>query len=132
MDTDTEWVDDEFLPPLVRAKIFALKTCRNRCIAHGQDDDALEVAKPVLKMFATILQNGGSFSADAEDEYVLLSLICQSISHDITSPKIKSRLRLQAAVSSLHLAGVKALAVEVQANFISLAITIQVGYVPPS
>lgn len=70
MDTDTEWIEDEELPPSLRAKIFALKACRNRCLAHANDKDVLEIARPVLKMFATILQHSGSFTADANDEYV--------------------------------------------------------------
>lgn len=68
METDTEWTEDADLPPLLRAKLFALKTCRNRCIAHGNDPDVLDIAKPVLDMFATIIQHSGSFSADADDE----------------------------------------------------------------
>jgi len=108
MDVDTEWIEDADMAPLLRAKIFALKTCRNRCLAHSKDEEVLEIAKPVLNMFATIIRHSGSFTADANDD-----------------PKDKARLRLQAAVSSLHLAGVKDLLMEVQTNFVPLAITIQ-------
>ncbi|PSR74380.1 hypothetical protein PHLCEN_2v9888 [Hermanssonia centrifuga] len=72
MDTDEEWADDVDMTPELQAKVFALKTCRNRCIAQVQtSDSALDVAKPVLRMFTTLLQFSGSFSEDANDECVL-------------------------------------------------------------
>ena len=71
MDTDEEWTEDDDLSPQVRAKLFALKTCRNRCLAHAGDDNALDIAKPVLKMFSTLVVNVGSFTEDANDEYVV-------------------------------------------------------------
>ena len=51
----------------LRAKILALKVCRNRCIAHAGSETALEIAQPVIRMFSTVLQHEGSFSADAND-----------------------------------------------------------------
>lgn len=70
MDTDEEWVDDDNMSPHLRAKILALKTCRNRCLAHANTDTALDIAKPVLRMFTTLLEYVGSFTADSTDECV--------------------------------------------------------------
>lgn len=70
MDTDVDWVEDEDVPPRLRARILALKVCRNRCLAHASTDTALEVATPVLKMLSTLVGHGGSYSADATDESV--------------------------------------------------------------
>ncbi|CAL1708691.1 unnamed protein product [Somion occarium] len=108
MDTDEEWLEDADLTPELRAKIFALKTCRNRCLAHASDENALDIAKPVLKMFTTLIQNSGSFTETAQDD-----------------PKIKSRLRLQAAVSLLHLACVHSFAQAISSHFLQLAIILQ-------
>lgn len=71
IDDGVEWVDDDKLPPLAKAKILSLKVCRRRCLAHAQLDSALDIANPVLKMFFTLLDNGGSIKEDALDEYVL-------------------------------------------------------------
>lgn len=65
---DEEWVEEDRLWPELRAKILALKICRNRCIAHARDDNASEIVKPVLKMFLTLVANSGSFTEDANDE----------------------------------------------------------------
>ncbi|KZT68344.1 hypothetical protein DAEQUDRAFT_812146 [Daedalea quercina L-15889] len=108
MDTDEEWVDDFAMSPLLRAKLYALKVCRNRCLAHATSETAVEIARPVLKMFTTVLQNAGSLTAEARDD-----------------PKTKARLRLQAGISMLHLATVQAFSNEITANFILVAITVQ-------
>ncbi|KAI0938430.1 hypothetical protein AcW1_001836 [Taiwanofungus camphoratus] len=108
MDTDEEWVEDSAMSPELKTKILALKVCRNRCLAHASADTALDIARPVLKMFITLLQHSGSFSADAVDD-----------------PRIRTRLRLQAAVSLLHLSGIEAYSSEIATNFVLLAITIQ-------
>lgn len=67
MDVDDDWVEDEDLAPIQRARVLALKVCRNRCIANASADNAVELATPALKMFTTLLEHSGSFSADAQD-----------------------------------------------------------------
>ena len=74
METDEDWVDDESMPVDLRAKILALKVCRNRCIAHAGSETALEIAQPVIRMFSTVLQHEGLFSADANDLYASVLL----------------------------------------------------------
>ncbi|OSD08806.1 hypothetical protein PYCCODRAFT_1380708 [Trametes coccinea BRFM310] len=108
MDTDEDWVDDALIPLELRAKILALKVCRNRCLAHAESETANEIAKPVIRMFSTVLQHEGSFSADARDQ-----------------PTTKSRLRLQAATSLLHLATVPQYSHDVATYFVAIALTIQ-------
>jgi len=71
MDLDEEWVEDEAVSPELRAKVLALKVCRNRSLAHASADTALDISRPVLKMITTLLDYSGSLSADAVDEYVL-------------------------------------------------------------
>ena len=68
MDTDEEWVENADMSPELRAKIMALKVFRNRCLAQTASENALEIAKPVLKMFLTLLQFSGSLSEDTDDE----------------------------------------------------------------
>ncbi|KAI0336697.1 hypothetical protein GY45DRAFT_1315302 [Cubamyces sp. BRFM 1775] len=108
METDEDWVDDAAMPLELRAKVLALKVCRNRCLAHASSETALEIAQPVIRMFSTVLQYEGAFSADARD-----------------SPKTKSRLRLQAATSLLHLTTVQKYVQEVATHFVAIALTIQ-------
>ncbi|KAI0698060.1 armadillo-type protein [Cerioporus squamosus] len=100
METDTDWLDDAALPLELRAKILALK-----CAGI---DTALDIAQPVIRMFSTVLQYEGSFSAD-----------------DADSPWARSRMRLQATTSLLHLSTVNKYALEVSKYFVPIAISIQ-------
>ncbi|KAH9161402.1 hypothetical protein EDB89DRAFT_2080638 [Lactarius sanguifluus] len=113
MDVDIEWIERADVPPSLSKRVLALKVCRNRCLAHAESDTALDMATPALKMFFALLENGGSLHAENDDD-----------------PKVKARMRLQAAVSLLHLSTVPKFAAIVTNNFISLAITIQ--FVPSS
>lgn len=67
MDVDDDWVEDHDMGPIQKARILALKVCRNRCLANASAETALELATPALKMFSTLLEHSGSFSADASD-----------------------------------------------------------------
>lgn len=107
MRPEEDWVDDP--PPPLRAKVLALKVCRNRCLAHAQSDTAREIAAPVIRMFSTVLQYEGRFRADAQE-----------------TASTKSRLRLQAATSMLHLSAVATYVPEVTKYFVQIALTIQV------
>ncbi|KAI9511424.1 armadillo-type protein [Russula earlei] len=108
MDVDAEWVEKSEVPPSLSKKIVALKVCRNRCLAHAMSDTALNVATPVLRMFFALLEHGGSLHAENQDD-----------------PKVKVRMRLQAAVSLLHLSTVPKFATVISNNLVSLAIMIQ-------
>ena len=77
METDEEWVEDAAMSPELRAKLLALKTCRNRCMKHASAETALEIAKPVLKMFSTLLEYSGSFTSDADDEYATFPIVTE-------------------------------------------------------
>ncbi|KAF7350447.1 Sister chromatid cohesion protein pds5 [Mycena venus] len=108
MDTEEEWADESDVSDNLRAKILALKVCRNRSLAHAKKENALEIATPVLKMLATLLECGGSFIADSGED-----------------PKVMSRMRLQAAVSLLHLSTVPAYSKAIAPRFLKLAIVVQ-------
>ncbi|KAF9818035.1 hypothetical protein IEO21_02996 [Rhodonia placenta] len=102
MQIDEEWIPDSAMPPQLQAKVLSLKICRNRCLAHAESESALDIARPVLKMLATILQLRGSLTANAQAED-----------------------ELQAAVSLLHLACVEKYATEVALSLPAIAVTIQ-------
>ncbi|KAF8223437.1 cohesin-associated protein Pds5 [Tricholoma matsutake] len=110
METEEEWVLEEDVSPILRAKILALKVCRNRSFAHASSEKALEISTPVFKMFATLLEHNGSFSASFSES---------------EDPKVKSRMRLQAAVSLLHLSTVESYATAIAPKFMKLAVVIQ-------
>ncbi|KAG6907699.1 hypothetical protein DXG01_007755 [Tephrocybe rancida] len=108
MDVDEEWVVDEDMSPTLQAKLLALKVCRYRSLAHAADEKAVELSTPVFKMFATLLEHSGSFTGDAGED-----------------PKVMSRMRLQAAVSLLHLSTVDMYAQTIAPKFLRLAVTVQ-------
>lgn len=127
MDVDEEWVDDADMSPELRAKIYSLKACRNRCLAHSKSKNAEEIAKPVLTMFSAIINNAGSLKQDSPDEYVPIHSISIVLLVDsVRSKKTKSRMRLQAASCLLRLAQIPVYASAISPNFIPLAIMIQV------
>ncbi|KAJ7637138.1 armadillo-type protein [Roridomyces roridus] len=111
MDTEEEaeeWASDEEVSDNLRAKILAIKVCRFRCLAHVGADNAVEIATPVLKLLASLIDNGGSLVADSGED-----------------PKVMSRMRLQAAVSLLHLASSAALAKTIAPKFLKLGLVVQ-------
>lgn len=56
------------MPDELRAKVFALKVCRNRCLAHAESAQALEIATPVLKLLATFVEHDGTLNPDIEEK----------------------------------------------------------------
>ena len=66
MDDGEEWVEDEDVPELLRAKVLALKTCRNRCLSHAGSEKAMEIATPVMKLCATLLEQNGTVGSGQE------------------------------------------------------------------
>ena len=70
IDNLPDWMPEDELPPLARAKIRAIKICRHRCLVQAQSESALVTATPVIKMLATLVQNGGSMTEESHDQYV--------------------------------------------------------------
>ena len=68
MDLDDDWYEEHQIPPRLRARILAIKVCRNRCLAYSTTESALDVATPILKMLLTIIENDGSFNANQDEE----------------------------------------------------------------
>lgn len=67
---DEEWLADQDIPAHARAKVQALKVCRNRCLGQASSSNALDVFSPVLKLYLTLLRNDGSFSSESNEPYV--------------------------------------------------------------
>ncbi|KAH9477762.1 Sister chromatid cohesion protein pds5 [Psilocybe cubensis] len=107
-DSEEEWIENDEIPDELRAKVLAVKVCRNRCLSHAASEQALEIATPVLKLLATLLEHDGSLSLQVEE-----------------NPKFKSRLRLQAAISLLHLCTIETFSTAISPKFVRLACVIQ-------
>ncbi|KAI0790526.1 armadillo-type protein [Abortiporus biennis] len=108
MEVENDWIEDSDLHPRLRAKLLALKTCRNRCLVNASTENALDIVKPVLKMFTTLVTYGGAFKPDTEESF-----------------GAKARMRSQAVNSLLQLSQVPAFAQVLNPNFVPIAITIQ-------
>ncbi|KAF7430453.1 hypothetical protein PC9H_006160 [Pleurotus ostreatus] len=109
-EDDEEWAEEDSLSTAIKVKVLALKMFRNRCLSHASDDNPLEIATPVLKMLVTTLEQGGTLiPGTAEEE----------------DPKSKARLRLQAAVSLLHLCAIETYLHALSPKFVSLALAVQ-------
>ena len=67
---DEDWFEDDEVPDELRSKILALKVLRNRCLAHKSKEQALEIATPVLKLLATLIEFEGSVSHQLEEKSV--------------------------------------------------------------
>lgn len=67
VDDGSEWMEENDLPPLTKAKILALKLCRHRCIVHAVSENALDIASPVLQMFSNLLKNDGLITEREEE-----------------------------------------------------------------
>lgn len=68
METDEERFEDCDVPDELKAKLLAPKACRNRSSAFGSSDKALDIATPVLKMLASILEKNGSLTPDVNEK----------------------------------------------------------------
>ncbi|KAL0574121.1 Sister chromatid cohesion protein pds5 [Marasmius crinis-equi] len=107
-ENSEEWVPNEELPDTTRAKIMALKVFRHRSLAHASSSKAIELSTPVLKLLAALLDKDGALVLDEPQARTVLS-----------------RMRLQAAVSLLHLSTVEAYAGALQPKFLRLALVVQ-------
>lgn len=68
MDDEQEWFEDSQVPASLKARILALKVCRNRCMAHAGGDMEDDISAPVLKLMKAIILNQGSVTAADDDE----------------------------------------------------------------
>ncbi|KDQ60158.1 hypothetical protein JAAARDRAFT_711869 [Jaapia argillacea MUCL 33604] len=107
--SEGEWYPDSQVPALLKAKIICLKICRNRCLAHSSSESAVDISAPVIKMLTTLLRNEGSVQADHHGE----------------EKKVRSRMRLYAANSLLHLSSVTVYQPAILPDFVTLVLTIQ-------
>ncbi|KAF8869879.1 armadillo-type protein, partial [Infundibulicybe gibba] len=108
MDLGEEWAEEHELSLELQARILVLKVCRYRGLAHATSEKALETSAPTLKMLATLLEYGGCFNIESPED-----------------PKVMSRMRLQAAISLLHLSTVDTYADAIAPKFLRLALVMQ-------
>ncbi|KAF7289956.1 hypothetical protein MIND_01370800 [Mycena indigotica] len=108
MESDEEWAEEDKISDNLRAKVFAIKVCRNRCLAHATSENARELSTPVLKLLGRLVQNSGSILPDSGED-----------------KKVMSRMRLQAAISLLHLATAQAYQKDIAGIFIKLCLMVQ-------
>lgn len=71
VDEESEWLPEGQLPSLASAQVRCLKLFRHRCLKFSNSDSAMNVARPVIKLLFTILENGGSPKADMNIRYVV-------------------------------------------------------------
>ncbi|KAF9527490.1 cohesin-associated protein Pds5 [Crepidotus variabilis] len=108
-DDEEEWYEDPSqIPDLLRARILSIKVLRNRCMAHASSEQALQIAAPVLKLLPSLIEHEGNIDGRVDED-----------------PKAKSRMRLQAAISLLHLSTVESFAQAISPKFVRLACVIQ-------
>ncbi|CAH7672632.1 armadillo-type protein [Phakopsora pachyrhizi] len=102
-ETKSDWVTDEELCDLSRARVVGLKVLTNRCIIYSSTPEAMNFSTPIFKLFWQLLENDGSIGVTRH------------------SPPVASRLRLQAAQSILKLATYTVFTREVDSHFETLA-----------
>ena len=71
MVVDGDWQEDSQISDILRTKILSLKLCRHRCIAQAKSESPMDIANPVFKMFATLLQHDGLLSDKIITRYCL-------------------------------------------------------------
>lgn len=76
-------MDDDAVPDSLRAKVTALKVCRNRCLAHADTAQALEIATPVLKLLATLVEHDGTLNPEVEEKCVYQRFVFSSCVIDL-------------------------------------------------
>ncbi|KIY45059.1 hypothetical protein FISHEDRAFT_50101 [Fistulina hepatica ATCC 64428] len=109
LDEEDDSVDDEWsdeMRPEIHVKVLALKVYRYRCLAHASEENALTYAVPVLKLYVNFLQYEGSSNPGSPNEE-------------------SSRMRLQSAISLLHLVAIELYSRHVSSQFVRLAVVVQ-------
>lgn len=111
----SEWLEDIDMSPFLRTKIQTLKCLRWRALsyasAYPNGETAVEVSSPVFRLLTSLLEHMGSLDEANEDE----------------DPRVKARLRLQAAVSLVKICTEKRYDECLAAWFLRIAVFIQVS-----
>ncbi|KAG8885366.1 hypothetical protein FRB97_001441 [Tulasnella sp. 331] len=105
---ESDWLHDDQLDTLTRAKLISIKICVNRCLSHVNASTSHDVAMPFLKMLWTLLEHGGSTTANSDDD-----------------ARIQARMRLQAGIALLKLSFNDMYCKMITANFPLLAVMVQ-------
>ncbi|XP_006463974.1 hypothetical protein AGABI2DRAFT_225984, partial [Agaricus bisporus var. bisporus H97] len=108
-ETAEEWHEDaNEIPSLLWAKVDTLKLFRHRSDPEKEKEKAEKIVGPVVKMLQALMVHEGAMSEGVRED-----------------PKARSRMRLQAAVTMLHLARMDIYTSAVMSSFGKLVLTIQ-------
>lgn len=66
-DPDVDWLEEDDMDHLTKAKLLSIKICTNRCLSQADAVSAQEISSPVLKMLWTLIENGGSPVVDSQE-----------------------------------------------------------------
>jgi sister-chromatid-cohesion protein PDS5 len=61
-DSQEEWVPEEELETLDRAKLLGLRICTHRALGLARHADAVEIAKPTFDLIASVFANDGQIN----------------------------------------------------------------------
>ena len=64
-DKLNQWLEDDQLEILDRAKVISLRLITNRALAFARSDEAPEVAQPVLDLLRRIIRDDGQISNES-------------------------------------------------------------------
>jgi hypothetical protein len=64
---DEDWVEEDQLEILDRAKLLVMRIHTHRAIGFGRDQEALKLVQPVYEMLASVLRNEGAINEQTEE-----------------------------------------------------------------
>ena len=54
-----EWVEEEELTVLDRAKLISMRVCTHRALGFAREENAVKIARPTFDLLLSILRNDG-------------------------------------------------------------------------
>lgn len=129
-EDDSTWVSDDKMANLTNARILAIKTLTNHCLAFAESAQAAQVSEPVFNLLWPFIQ-----PRDEGTIYkcVLLWRVGNGVADAlVVSATVESRLRLVAALSLLKMATKVSFQAAINQHFDVLARTSQVRPRPPA
>lgn len=66
-DDDGQWVSEDELDTLDRAKLLGMRVCTHRLIGWGRERNAVELIGPTVNLLSQVLQNEGRVSDDSNE-----------------------------------------------------------------
>ncbi|WOO80532.1 Sister chromatid cohesion protein pds5 [Vanrija pseudolonga] len=103
-DDDGQWVSEDELDTLDRAKLLGMRVCTHRLIGWGRERNAVELIGPTVNLLSQVLQNEGRVSDDSNE-----------------GGRTRCHMRLRAAFCIIKLAHVRAFDKAISNEFPSIA-----------